>query len=235
MSTAPNKKNKKKNPEKARVKRPELKQAKTIGQGRAKLAVISCWVFAAMGLVNTGVNIWLSSLPSMQVYLEQKEFASFVAAPTIVTHVACAVLFLMWFHRAHLNLSVLGEQDLRFNPNWAVASFLVPILFFFMPFQVMGEVFFRSQEDGVNVSPQNPPNPVWISIWWFLYLVSWLVPAALNQGITSNYGMEYYDLISLISAAGSLLQAAGLLVVIKLVRTVQNLQETRFDKLIAVK
>jgi hypothetical protein len=235
MQSASNKKTKKNNSEKARVKRPELKQAKSIGQGRAKLAVISCWVFAAMGLVNMGVNIWLSGLASMEIYLEQKEFASFIAAPTIVTHVACAVLFLMWFHRAHLNLSILGEEGLRFTPNWAVASFLVPILFFFMPFQVMGEVFYRSQEEGVNVSKDNEPNPVWISIWWFLYLVSWLAPAALNQGITSNYGMEHYDLLSLISATGSFLQVAGLMVAVKLVRIVQNLQEARFDKLIAIK
>lgn len=46
------------------------------------------------------------------------------------TSVFCAILFLMWKHRASKNLAPLGVSNQRFSPRWAVAYYFIPILNF---------------------------------------------------------------------------------------------------------
>jgi hypothetical protein len=58
----------------------------------------------------------------------------------ILLTLICAILFLMWFHRAHKNLGEGGLIGLKYSPGWAVGGFFVPILNLVRPFQVMKEV-----------------------------------------------------------------------------------------------
>lgn len=50
------------------------------------------------------------------------------------TYVGCAILFLMWKHRASKNLAPLGVSNQRFSPRWAVAYYFISILNLFRPY-----------------------------------------------------------------------------------------------------
>ena len=54
---------------------------------------------------------------------------------------ACAIVFSMWFHRAHKNLKAGGLNDLQYTPGWAVGGFFVPFLNLVRPFQLINEVW----------------------------------------------------------------------------------------------
>ena len=62
----------------------------------------------------------------------------------IGTYVGCAILFLMWKHRASKNLSPLGVSNQRFPPWRAVEYYFIPILNLFRPYQAMKEIYLRS-------------------------------------------------------------------------------------------
>ena len=67
----------------------------------------------------------------------------------IGTCVGCAVLFLMWKHKASKNLAPLGVSNQRFSPRWAVAYYFIPILGLFRPYQAMKEIYLRSRIDPI--------------------------------------------------------------------------------------
>jgi len=52
---------------------------------------------------------------------------------SLIAYLASGVAFLVWFYRAHANLSGLGAEYLTYSPGWAVGWFFVPIFSLFRP------------------------------------------------------------------------------------------------------
>lgn len=103
---------------------------------------------------------------------------------------ATAGVFLAWLHQARVNLRAMGVRRLRFRREWAVASFLVPVLNAFRPYQVVCEVWQAS--DPRNLDPFNWRSvrvPAWIFAWWGA-VVAWAgielmaVLTSLGAGVT---------------------------------------------------
>lgn len=89
-----------------------------------------------------------------------------------------AITFLVWFFRAHRNLEALGATSLRHTPRWAVLGFIVPVLNFIRPMQVMSEVWRETMTDpspdGARdlLTIPNPSTPPVVATWWVLWLLS---------------------------------------------------------------
>jgi hypothetical protein len=75
---------------------------------------------------------------------ENRDFASVLSG---LAGLATAIAFLMWIHRVSKNLYPLGAVGQRFSPGWAVGWWFVPVMFFFRPYQVMGEIWRGSSPD----------------------------------------------------------------------------------------
>src|SRR5215510_14201591 len=46
----------------------------------------------------------------------------------LIVYAAAGIVFLAWFHRAHLNLPALGARGLTYTSGWAIGAWFVPIL-----------------------------------------------------------------------------------------------------------
>lgn len=102
------------------------------------------------------------------------------ATASLVTLVCSMVLFLVWLHRSVANLRSLEANEappsFRFTPGWAVAWFFLPIANLVRPYQVMRELYSRSNPAGYS-------SPL-IGWWW----ASWIAGGIAAPGVSSLFG-----------------------------------------------
>lgn len=110
----------------------------------------------------------------------------FVRLPT-------AVAFITWMYRAHRNLPGLGHAKLDSYQIWVVLCWLIPIMNWFAPYQVMREIWNRSQP--LPVAGNEPKSPGMVSWWWGLWL------ASAFSSILGNYLDRHIDTVTQASLA----------------------------------
>ncbi len=138
--------------------------------------------------------------------------------------VTCAIIFLMWFHRAHKNLKAGGLNDLRYTPGWAVGGFFVPFLNLVRPFQVMKEVWIGSARLSGDVEAESRPAPL-VGWWWALFLISSVLGNASARFVDTAETPEGFLVAVRVMLASDLMDLPAALVALLLVRRVTDLQE----------
>ena len=91
--------------------------------------------------------------------------------------IATILAWLAWVHLAYANLLLLGLR--KRNYNGALLCWFVPGLNLFRPYQIVRELWLRS--DRVNVMANIDPlrTPTEIVLWWLAFMVSvWIRPLA---------------------------------------------------------
>lgn len=82
-------------------------------------------------------------------------------------YLATTVAFLMWVHRAYLNLARAGAPGLRFTPGWAVGYWFVPVLNIVRSKQILDDLWRattpREDADSKDKGP--------LTIFWLCALV----------------------------------------------------------------
>ncbi len=101
------------------------------------------------------------------------------------------VVFLVWFARAHRNLGAAGLEELKFSPRWVVASVLIPIVNFLLPYIVRKEVWAGSaalaQVPRSNWKTMLPSQEV--KTWWIVCVIAMLLARGANR-LFLNAGFE---------------------------------------------
>jgi hypothetical protein len=136
-------------------------------------------------------------------------------------------LFMFWTYRVSANIHALGGQGLRFTPGWAVAWYWVPIANFWMPYQVMSEIW---RVSGNPIGPQSDSTSRLLPSWWFCWLGFLIAGSFQLRWSTPMHGLEEVVSAEPLSIASSVLAVitAGLaLVLIKRICAFQVLATER--------
>jgi Domain of unknown function (DUF4328) len=88
---------------------------------------------------------------------------------------ATAIPFLTWEYRAYRNLPALGHSRLDAKFIWVVVCWFVPIMNWFCPYQVMAELYWRSNLDDEATPADGPPTTP-VKAWW----ATWLLGVAIS-------------------------------------------------------
>lgn len=90
----------------------------------------------------------------------------------VLAFVITGIVWLVWLQRAYTNLGAVGVKKARFTPGWAVGYWFVPFVNLVRPYQIVVDLWQRS--DGLNAadSVEDLPRPPIISWWWGVYLLS---------------------------------------------------------------
>jgi hypothetical protein len=129
--------------------------------------------------------------------------------------IGSAIAVPMWMHRAFRNLPALGEQGMRWSPAWAAGAWFIPIVNFFIPYQVMRELW-SSCGDGQPL-PQR---------WWTAWIAGVVVNFAGNLFARGNVPVS--DLFSFLSGVCAVI--AGFLL-ITMIRRATRHQRDRHDQM----
>lgn len=137
------------------------------------------------------------------------------------------IVFLIWLHRAFVNLQLVGYIRTRYSPAWAVAWFVIPLANFVKPYFVLKELWQKTiwNEEESRGSSSFPKWLwfFWLNSLWLTWKASWLLDSESLRNISK--GVNYYILASLCSIASS-----GLLIVF--INRVADRQSAKYASLI---
>lgn len=118
-----------------------------------------------------------------------------------------AVAFIIWLHRARINVRAFGCRRFRYPRIWAIVGFFVPILNLFRPYQVVSEVWQASDPRALETPVAWTSMPVsrYVLAWWVTLLASVFLEI-LAAGLVTHSGFTIDDLF----AARSIGMLAGI-------------------------
>ncbi len=152
---------------------------------RAEIAIIAIWI-----VLGTTILTLISSIAQYiliisiengkSISIQQIENndlrVSIVAIFQIIMFSISVIVFIFWFRRAYYNLHC-RISNCSYKEGWAVGSWFVPILFLFRPFQIMKELW---EKTNTIQSERDKNNDIDAStkilgIWWTLWIIRYLL------------------------------------------------------------
>lgn len=148
----------------------------------------------------------------------------------LVAGLTLIVIFLLWFRRVTKNVAALGIGNQRVGPTWAVVSWFVPIVNWFVPKMAANDVWRAGDPDlGRGATPwYQLPVAAIVHWWWAAFLVTSIFDnVAARLWWNSATELEDYKtvyVVDLAAAAGNIVAA---LLAIAVVKRMTRRQEAR--------
>lgn len=138
----------------------------------------------------------------------------------LIAFIISSVTFIQWFRRAYFNLHQKVDY-LSYTEGWAAGSWFVPILHLYRPYQIMREIY-RKTEDllisnrvdfGINLSMSS-------LAWWWAF---WIINNFIGQFVY-RYSLkaESIDELITLTVAGMLSNLVGIPLAILAVKVIKN-------------
>jgi hypothetical protein len=107
------------------------------------------------------------------------------------------IAFITWLHRCRINVRAFGCRRFRYSRIWAIIGFIIPIVNFFRPYQVVSEVWRASDPRSVEtpVAWINMPVSRFVLAWWVVLLTSAILEI-LAAGLLTSAGVTVNDLLA---------------------------------------
>lgn len=118
---------------------------------------------------------------------EVRELEDNLTASSIVytvAYVLAGIGFLLWYSRAYRNTIAMGMTP-RYGTRWAVWYWVIPIISFFRPKQVMNDIWRGSDPELQSPAGvvQHRPVAGIMHVWWLFWIVSLIAArVAINLG-----------------------------------------------------
>jgi Domain of unknown function (DUF4328) len=134
---------------------------------------------------------------------------SALAIGNLVVLICTMVFFILWFRRAYNNLHLTQSVNLLYTEGWAAGAWFVPFLNLVRPYQIMNEIWNKTQEATKNLLSFN--NSVLVGWWWAIYLISNITSNIASRLFNDNSSYEslasatYAQIISNIIEIGSII------------------------------
>lgn len=161
---------------------------------------------------------------------------------SVLTLVA-AGFFIAWTYRAYDNLGRMSVAELRYDANWAIAAWFIPVVWWIRPKQILDDVS-RAGEAGAEVRDSSwrhrPVSPV-LHWWWAAWVVSALIGGATAVvgfdedgvlGARADYEREQEA--ATIAAPGMLCTLAAAILAVVVVRRITE-REERLREVVAAR
>lgn len=163
-------------------------------QGSATALAVLLSVCAALALASSGIGLYAWTLmndliasPSNSVSESLGETDSFLiplGAGQLLTGLATAVVFLVWFHQVRCNGQVFRPDGFSQSTGWAVGGWFVPLANFFFPYRTAREVWDASTQHAPDGS-YRPTSGALVIAWWLTFVGSRILAFLASQKSTA--------------------------------------------------
>src|SRR5229473_1576720 len=97
----------------------------------------------------------------------------------LVAFTGAGIAWLLWLHRTYGNLALVGSKRSRFTRAWAVGYWFIPLVNLVRAYQVMKDLWLRSDSLNDRDAYDSLPAPAFFSGWWGTFLtwgvLEWMV------------------------------------------------------------
>ncbi|HEX5542115.1 MAG TPA: DUF4328 domain-containing protein [Micromonospora sp.] len=159
-----------------------------------------------------------------------------VALPSLAVYLAAAVLVIVWFYRARVNLDAFPGAGPTMAAGWAIGGWFVPFANFVIPCRVMANL--------ARDSLWRARTPVLVGVWWAAWLFSqcggWasLSDTRAYDALPSEiYGpddyqayVDYYSDSLQRGLPGTVAIVVAGVALIMLIRQISDAQQARIDR-----
>ncbi|NOK34170.1 DUF4328 domain-containing protein [Corallococcus exercitus] len=184
-------------------------------RARARRATVLQYVSGGASLVGLLFNLLLYP----ELHGEQQEVAEYGALGlAFVVALTSQVCLLMWVHRVVRQLKALGA-DLGMTPARAVWMWLIPVLNWWKPYQVMRDIADRL--GGMSFVAALP-----LQLWWGVNFVGRTLEKAEARMMAGKFGEVDSTTIEMVSLLSSVCSVAVALLCVQLIKEIQ----TRLDQ-----
>lgn len=179
------------------------------------------------GFSDRGVLVRLAAggalLPDEAAAMAARDRA--LALLKLVFFTGAGIAWLLWVHRTYGNLAHVGSKRSRFTRRWAVSYWFIPLINLVRAYQVMKDLWLRSDSLNDRDAYDRLPAPAYLTGWWGL----WVTRAVLGVPIIlmARDARTQVDLINA-TDLGMLVNAVGViagLLAIKVVREIDRRQQ----------
>lgn len=125
------------------------------------------------------------------------------------------IVWLVWLYRAYANLRLVGSKKSQFTPGWAVGYWFVPLFNLIRAYQIVVDLWLRSDNGNAVDSVASLPRPQLVAAWWTVYLLAgfagrWSASLASDaHTATELISVTYVDLLAdVLSIAAAILAIA---------------------------
>jgi hypothetical protein len=131
-----------------------------------------------------------------------------------------AIVWLTWLHRAYQNLALVGTRRARFSTAWALAYWFIPFLNVVRAYQVMKDLWLRSDSRNDRDAYDTLPAPDLLRGWWGTSL-AWGVfgPVVASLGQNARTPQELMNVTDL----GMVVNAIGMIAMVLAIRVVREI------------
>lgn len=146
--------------------------------------------------------------------------------------VATGVAFLVWLYQARVNLRAFGIRRPSYSREWVVLSFLVPLVNFYRPYQVVREIWQASDPGGRDAfNWRSLPVSGLLLAWWVLF-ASWggLEVMALLSDLGAGVNLSKLQLSRGLSTTADACAAVSAFLACFLVSRISNAQQEKWEK-----
>jgi hypothetical protein len=138
--------------------------------------------------------------------------------------VATGIIWLLWLRRAYGNLALVGSKRTRFGHRWAIAVWLVPILNLVRAYEVMKDLWLRTNSLNDRDGYDSLPAPGLLSGWWGITLARGaLEPVAVWLTRDARTPFELENAIDV----GIAVHAVGIVAIVLAIRVVRAIDHTQ--------
>ena len=191
------------------------------------LLIVSVWTYFIYSKYNFDLL-----LDSWEFYPEGYEEPIFDAVSGIlaiiylVVFVICIIRFIKWFRRAYFNIEAAG-LNIDNAESTAAWAWFVPIYSFFAPYQMMKEIWVKTQK--IYTENIKPINNL-IILWWVTWVTTSIIDN-LTGGIGSSPISNDLELVSIFSIVSTMIMIFSNYLVIEVVKQVSVFEKSMYSTL----
>ena len=135
------------------------------------------------------------------------------------------IIWLTWLQRAYRNLALVGSKRSRFSTRQAVGYWFIPFVNLVLGYQVMKDLWLRSESMNDRDGYDDLPAPALLSGWWGMSL-TWgvLEPVVAATARTARTPLELTNITD-VALVGGVIGIVATVLAIRVVRGIDQRQQ----------
>ncbi|WP_182906135.1 DUF4328 domain-containing protein [Microbispora sp. H13382] len=146
-----------------------------------------------------------------------------------VVYVATAVMFLVWLFRARANAETLSPWPHRRATPWLIFGWVVPIVNFWFPKQIVDDIWTSSKpgaiEESGNLATARRSGLVWA--WWLAWVLVTIVTRVVSRRYADAEELPEIRDAALFDIVGNVLTIGAAALAVAIVLAITRFQEDR--------
>lgn len=148
----------------------------------AKYAIAMIWVIIILNILSLiievplfllGENILSTDNIDQNIILVVDSISSYTTLLTLAASIISIITFIRWFKQAYYNIE-LRVGKLKYNNIWTIASWFIPIVNLFIPYEMMKDLYTKTDQYLLCHSMEPYTERLktnYVNGWWTLWII----------------------------------------------------------------